>query len=138
MTKHTKLYAKVSGLAAWSENCKWYSSLPLGAVISLFCVSLVSFAAITRCGAPQLVFVVIAYIVDACALTSIQPSLSLIDMIHCTADKKATSASIFRLIWISLLHDVIKRVRNRTAHSVVFSVVQTVMKFDELGEFRLR
>jgi hypothetical protein len=23
---------KVSGLAAWSENCKWYSSLPLGAV----------------------------------------------------------------------------------------------------------
>jgi hypothetical protein len=21
---------------AWSENCKWYSSLPLGAVVSLF------------------------------------------------------------------------------------------------------
>jgi hypothetical protein len=30
---------KVSGLAAWSENCEWYSSLPLGAVISLFCES---------------------------------------------------------------------------------------------------
>jgi hypothetical protein len=28
---------KVSGLATWSENCKWYSSLPLGAVVSLFC-----------------------------------------------------------------------------------------------------
>jgi len=28
--------SKVSGLAAWSENCKWYSSLPLGAVVSLF------------------------------------------------------------------------------------------------------
>jgi len=28
---------KVSGLAAWSENCKWYSSLPLGTVLSLFC-----------------------------------------------------------------------------------------------------
>jgi len=28
----TRLYPKVSGLAAWSENCKWYSSLPLGAV----------------------------------------------------------------------------------------------------------
>jgi hypothetical protein len=28
--------SKVSGLAAWSENCTWYSSLPLGAVISLF------------------------------------------------------------------------------------------------------
>jgi hypothetical protein len=31
----TKVYPKVSGLAAWSENCKWYSSLPLGAVIAL-------------------------------------------------------------------------------------------------------
>jgi hypothetical protein len=30
---------KVSGLAAWSENCKWYSCLPLGAVVSLFCES---------------------------------------------------------------------------------------------------
>jgi hypothetical protein len=27
---------KVSGLAARSENCKWYSSLPVGAVVSLF------------------------------------------------------------------------------------------------------
>jgi hypothetical protein len=32
-------YPKVSGLAAWSENCKCYSSLPIGAVISLFCES---------------------------------------------------------------------------------------------------
>jgi hypothetical protein len=24
------VYPKVSGLAAWSESCKWYSSLPLG------------------------------------------------------------------------------------------------------------
>jgi len=32
----TKLYPKVSGLAEWSENCKWYSSLLLGAVASLF------------------------------------------------------------------------------------------------------
>jgi hypothetical protein len=32
----TKVYPKVSGLAAWSENCKWYNSLPLGAVVSLF------------------------------------------------------------------------------------------------------
>jgi hypothetical protein len=27
--RYTKVYPKVSGLAAWSENCKWYSSLPL-------------------------------------------------------------------------------------------------------------
>jgi hypothetical protein len=35
----TRVYPKVSGLAAWSENCKCYSSLPLGAVVSLFCES---------------------------------------------------------------------------------------------------
>jgi hypothetical protein len=27
--KHTSVYPKVSGLAAWSDNCKRYSSLPL-------------------------------------------------------------------------------------------------------------
>jgi hypothetical protein len=32
----TRVYPKVSGLAAWSENCKWYVSLPLDAVVSLF------------------------------------------------------------------------------------------------------
>jgi len=32
-------YPKVSGLAAWSENCKWYSSVPLGAVLSQCCES---------------------------------------------------------------------------------------------------
>jgi hypothetical protein len=35
----TKVYPKVSGLSSWSENCKWYSSLPLGAIVSLFCES---------------------------------------------------------------------------------------------------
>jgi len=38
-TTLTNVYPKVSGLAAWSENCKWYSSLALGAVVSLFCES---------------------------------------------------------------------------------------------------
>jgi len=33
----TRVHPKVYGLAAWDENCKWYSSLPLGAVVSLFC-----------------------------------------------------------------------------------------------------
>jgi hypothetical protein len=36
---YTTVYPKVSGLAAWSENCKWYSSLPLCAVVPLFCVA---------------------------------------------------------------------------------------------------
>jgi hypothetical protein len=54
-----------------------------------------------------------AYTVDACALASILPSLSLIDMIYCKADTK--EASIFKLIWFSLLHNVVKHVRNRTA-----------------------
>jgi hypothetical protein len=30
------VYPEVSGLAAWSENCKWYSSLALGAVVLIF------------------------------------------------------------------------------------------------------
>jgi hypothetical protein len=34
-----RVYPKVSGLATWSENCKCYNSLPLGAVVSLFCDS---------------------------------------------------------------------------------------------------
>jgi len=33
------VYPKVSGLAAWSENCKLYNSLPLHTVASLFCES---------------------------------------------------------------------------------------------------
>jgi hypothetical protein len=36
---HTRMYPKVSGLAAWSKNYKWYSSLPLDAIVSLFCGS---------------------------------------------------------------------------------------------------
>jgi len=38
--RNTRVYPKVSGLAAWSENCKWYSSLPLSAVVALFCESI--------------------------------------------------------------------------------------------------
>jgi hypothetical protein len=33
--QYTRVYPKVSGLAAWSKNCKWYISLPLDAVVSL-------------------------------------------------------------------------------------------------------
>jgi hypothetical protein len=34
-----RVYPKVSGLAAWSENCKWCSYLPLGTIVSVFCES---------------------------------------------------------------------------------------------------
>jgi hypothetical protein len=37
------VYPKVSGLTTWSENRKWYSSLPLGAIVSLFCESVFQF-----------------------------------------------------------------------------------------------
>jgi hypothetical protein len=37
MERSTWGYPKVPGLAACSENCKWYSSLPIEAVVSLFC-----------------------------------------------------------------------------------------------------
>jgi len=35
-----RVYPKVSRLSAWSKNCKWCSSLPLGAVVLLFCESI--------------------------------------------------------------------------------------------------
>jgi hypothetical protein len=38
-SQNTRVYPKVSALAAWSENSKWYSCLPLGVVVSLFCES---------------------------------------------------------------------------------------------------
>jgi hypothetical protein len=38
-TVSMRVYPKLSGLASWSEKCKLYSSLPLGAVVSLFCES---------------------------------------------------------------------------------------------------
>jgi hypothetical protein len=60
---HTRVYPEVSGLASWNKNCKLYSSLPLGAVVWLFCwVSPVSFAAMTLYVASQQVFIVVVVI----------------------------------------------------------------------------
>jgi hypothetical protein len=36
VSMNTRVYVKVSGLVTWGENCKWYSSLSLGAVVLLF------------------------------------------------------------------------------------------------------
>jgi hypothetical protein len=38
-SKYEGVYPKVSGLAALREKRKWYGSLPLGAVVLLFCES---------------------------------------------------------------------------------------------------
>jgi hypothetical protein len=67
-TQQTRVYPKVSGLAAWTENCKWYSSLSLGAsCTAILWVSLVSFAAITFCFASQrvFIFVVVYFVIDS-------------------------------------------------------------------------
>jgi hypothetical protein len=34
---HTMVYIKLSGLAAWSENCNWYSCMPTNEIVSQFC-----------------------------------------------------------------------------------------------------
>jgi hypothetical protein len=68
-----RVYPKFSGLATWSKNCKWYSSLPLGAVLSLFCESsLLSFATITLCVASQQVFIVVVVVVVYFVIDSVQ------------------------------------------------------------------
>jgi hypothetical protein len=71
-----EVYPKFSGLAAWRENCKWYSSLPLGAVVSLFCECLLSFTAITLCVASQRVFVVVYFFIDSVRKLLDTPSYS--------------------------------------------------------------
>jgi hypothetical protein len=61
LTTYTRVYPKVSGLDAWSENCKWYSCLP--SCIAILWVSLVSFTAIPLCVASQRVFIIVVYFV---------------------------------------------------------------------------
>jgi hypothetical protein len=51
------VYPQVSGLAAWSENCKWHSSVTRCSCIATLWVSLVSFVAITLCVVSQRVFI---------------------------------------------------------------------------------
>jgi hypothetical protein len=53
-----RVYPKVFGLAACSENCKWYGSATSCSCIAILWVSLVSFAAITLYVASQRVFIV--------------------------------------------------------------------------------
>jgi hypothetical protein len=62
----TRVWPKVSGLAAWSKNCKWYSSLQARcSCIAILWISLVSFATITLCVAAQRVFIVVYFVIDS-------------------------------------------------------------------------
>jgi hypothetical protein len=71
-TQHIRLivvylvYPKISGLAACSENCKWYTAIRCGCIAILW-VSLVNFAAITLCVATQRVFIVVSvyFVIDS-------------------------------------------------------------------------
>jgi len=78
-----------------------------------------------------------AYTIDTCTLTSILPSLSLMDMIYCTMDTKAMlplvqGVAVDWLIWISLLQTVWNEFIIELCDLVVFSVVQTVMEFERI------
>jgi hypothetical protein len=78
--KHLRwVYPKVSGLAAWSENCKWYSSATRCSCIAILWASLVSFAAITLCVASQrmsVVYFVIDLVQKLLDIPSYMPMLS--------------------------------------------------------------
>jgi len=77
-------------------NFKWYSSLPLGTVVSLFCksVSLVSFATITFCVAYQQVFNVIS------VRSVIDSVRKLLDSPSCSSPKRTCNVrSITGVVW---------------------------------------
>jgi hypothetical protein len=56
----TMVYPKVSELAAWSDNCKWYRCN----CIAILGVSLVSFAAIVLCVASKRVFIIALVVIS--------------------------------------------------------------------------
>jgi uncharacterized protein YbbC (DUF1343 family) len=77
-----------------------------------------------------------AYTVDACALTSIAfIVLDKYDILYFghNSDGGVGSASIFRLIWIPLLHNLRNAFVMELRDSVAFSVMQTVMEFERIG-----
>jgi hypothetical protein len=87
------------------KNCVSFSYVSLGEVGSTFGKICFVFDSILHT----------AYTADACALISILPALSLIDMTYFTVVTKATPASYYRIIWISLVQNVMKCVHYGTA-----------------------
>jgi hypothetical protein len=77
----------------------------------------------------------ISYVIDACAIPSVMPSLSLTVMMYYAPEKNPTpsSASTFRLIWILFLYSVVKVFVMELRDYVVFSVVQMIMQFERVG-----
>jgi hypothetical protein len=82
--KCTRVYPKVSGLAAWSENCKWYSTLPPDADVSLFVSQSSEFCRHNPLCSFSMVFVVVVvyFVIDSVRklldIPSYQPPL------HCS------------------------------------------------------
>jgi hypothetical protein len=64
LKQFARVYPKVSGLAAWSENYDWYIQLSATrcSCIDILWVSLVSFAATTLCVASERVFFAVVYL----------------------------------------------------------------------------
>jgi hypothetical protein len=53
------VYPKVFGLAAWGENCKWYSSLPMVQLYRYIVSQSSEFYRHTLCVASQYVFIIV-------------------------------------------------------------------------------
>jgi hypothetical protein len=99
--RYMRVHPKVSELAAWSENCKLYSSLPPGAVVSaILWVSLVSFDAITLCVDSQRVFIVVSLyvVIDSVRKLLDTPSYELICISQ--EDVQTSFETLFDLIHI--------------------------------------
>jgi len=59
-------------------------------------------------------------VLHAYAVAMIRPFHTLIDMSYCRAETKATPASVNRSIRVLILHNVVKRLSNRTARLCSF------------------
>jgi hypothetical protein len=63
----TRVYPKVSGLAAWSDNCKWYSSLHQAQLYRYFVNQSIEFCRHNLCVTSErvFIFVVVYFVIDS-------------------------------------------------------------------------
>jgi hypothetical protein len=130
---NTRVYPKVSGLAAWSEKCKWHSSLSLDALIAISWLSLVGFAAITLCVVSQWVFIVVKCIfcyrhcpenfgyILALSIVRIVKSKSLRQAAYVT--KMGGDKYAYKYLWGTLLENTLFKDRKGDARITVRRVL---------------